>query len=109
MAIPASDPGARGRVFSIMKQRRQRREKIRQKRREVRDQRRENDLCLHADDVRGYATEAECDSDERPAAICPTCSRKRLIKAIINPNFAQEVYQGVPTQLVAEDIAGEMR
>jgi superfamily II helicase len=71
--------------------------------------RKQYDLCPHAADARGYATEAEADADTREAEVCAMCNRKRLITAIINPNFAQEVYQDVPTQLAAKEIARKLR
>jgi hypothetical protein len=89
--------------------RRKQREEQRVKRREAADLREKHGLCQHAADARGYATEAEADADTREAEVCAMCNRKRLITAIINPNFAQEVYQGVPTQLAAKEIARKLR
>ena len=102
----------RGSFFDLMnsnRRRQQERAEYREKKKAAKALRAKHNLCEHEDDVRGYASAEAADQDERPAAVCPACEKKRLITAIINPNFAQEIYQGVPTQLVAELIAGKMR
>lgn len=86
------------------RRRSQKREEKRQKKKEAAALRAEHGLCLHGDEERSYATDAEADADDAPAKVCDECGKPKLVVKVTCPVFSQTEMEGVPIEALKAEM-----